>query len=88
MLIQWVHRGTMRTPLPHKSFFIDLNSIWFRQMLNKRSTALETGLFKIHKMPNWYKAKKKNFLNLTGKLNLKCTKWNMPIICGITACGS
>lgn len=60
MLIQWVHRGTMRTPLPHKSFFIDLNSIWFRQMLNKRSTALETGLFKIHKMPNWYKAKKKN----------------------------
>lgn len=58
-LIQWVHRWTMRTLLPHNSFFIDLNSIWFRQMFKKRTVALEIGLFIIHKMPYWYKAKKK-----------------------------
>lgn len=60
-LIQLVHRRTMRTLLPHDSFFIDLNSIWFRQMFNKCSIALEIGLFNIHKMPHWYRAKKKIF---------------------------
>ena len=36
-------RTTMRTPLPCDSLFIDLNYIWFRQMFNKCSIALEIG---------------------------------------------
>lgn len=43
-LIQLVHRRTMRTPLPRNSFLTDLNSVWFRQMFNKCSVALEISL--------------------------------------------